>query len=63
MLSNPRGMAVAQPVVNAIDARAVLRYSAKLDSEELDPYRADADGSGSINAVDARIILRKATEN
>ena len=44
--------------VNAIDARAVLRYSAKLDSEELDPYRADADGSGSINAVDARIILR-----
>ncbi len=44
--------------VNAIDARAVLRYSAKLDTAELDPYRADADGSGSINAVDARIILR-----
>ena len=44
--------------VNAIDARAVLRYSAKLDTAELDPYCEDADGSGQINAADARIILR-----
>ncbi len=44
--------------VNAIDARAVLRYSAKLDKTELDIFRADADGSGKINASDARLILR-----
>ena len=44
--------------VNAIDARAVLRYSAKLDKTELDIFRADADGNGRINASDARLILR-----
>lgn len=44
--------------VNAIDARAVLRYSAMLDKKELSLYRADVDGSGKINASDARLILR-----
>ncbi len=44
--------------VNAIDARAVLRYSAKLDKNDLEIFRADADGSGKINASDARLILR-----
>ncbi len=46
--------------ITAMDARLVLRYSAKLDTGEMDIYRSDADGNGKITAMDARIILRVA---
>ncbi len=46
--------------ITAMDARLVLRYSAKLDSGEMDLYRSDADGNGRLTAADAREILRVA---
>lgn len=46
--------------ISAMDARLILRYSAKLDTEELSLYSADADGNGKINAADARTVLRVA---
>lgn len=46
--------------INAADARLVLRYSAKLETTEFDPYCSDTDGNGKINAFDARTILRVA---
>ena len=46
--------------ITAMDARLILRYSAKLDTTELDPLSADADGNGKITASDARTVLRVA---
>ncbi len=45
--------------VSAVDARIILRHSAKLDNIAEDMLaKADIDKNGSINAVDARAVLR-----
>lgn len=46
--------------ITAMDARLILRYSAKIDKAELSTYSADADSNGKITASDARIVLRVA---
>lgn len=45
--------------VNAVDARLVLRCSAKLVTFDADQIvRCDVNGDGKVNAVDARLVLR-----
>lgn len=46
-------------VLEASDARSVLRYSLELDSpSEVQKKLADADGDGSLTPGDARLVLR-----
>lgn len=55
------GDANGDGLVNARDARLILRYSAKLiTDDEIDKAAADYNGDGSVNARDARAILRQA---
>ena len=53
------GDANGDGVINARDARLLLRYAAGLvDAAELDLVAADYNGDGKVNARDARALLR-----